>query len=74
METFLRLVATWLAGLALWLVMGLLTAAPLMWLWNWLIPKVFGLPEVGYLEAFGLLFLVRMLSLKTDVKTTYGDT
>jgi hypothetical protein len=73
MDTFFRLVATWLAGFALWLVMGLLTAAPLMLLWNWLIPTLFGLPEVGYLEAFGLLFLTKLLFLKTEVNTTYDD-
>ena len=73
MDTFLRLVATWIAGFALWLVVGLLTAAPLMWLWNWLIPKLFGLPEVGFFEAFGLLFLTKLLFLKTEVKATYDD-
>ena len=73
METFFRFVVTWLAGFALWLVVGLLTAAPLMWLWNWLIPKLFGLPEVGFFEAFGLLFLTKLLFLKTEVKATYDD-
>jgi len=73
METFFRFVVTWLAGFALWLVVGLLTAAPLMWLWNWLIPKLFGLPTVGFFEAFGLLFLTKLLLLKTEVRTTYHD-
>ncbi len=73
METFFRFVVTWLAGFALWLVVGLLTAAPLMWLWNWLIPKLFGLPTVGFFEAFGLLFLTKLLLLKTEVRTTYDD-
>ena len=73
MDTFFRLVVTWLAGFVLWLVVGLLTAAPLMWLWNWLIPKLFGLPEVGYFEAFGLLFLTKLLFLKTEVKVTSDD-
>ena len=73
METFFRLVVTWLAGLALWIVVGLLTAAPLMWLWNWLIPKLFCLPEVGFFEAFGLLLLTKLLFLKTEVKATYDD-
>ena len=73
METFFRFVVTWLAGFALWLVVGLLTAAPLMWLWNWLIPKLFGLPTVGFFEAFGLLFLTKLLLQKTEVRTTYDD-
>ena len=73
METFFRLVVTWIAGIALWIVVGLLTAAPLMCLWNGLIPKLLGLPEVGFFEAFGLLFLTKLLFLKTEVKTTYDD-
>ncbi len=73
MDVFLKLVATWFVGLLLWFAFGLLTAAPLMWLWNWLIPKLLGLPALGYFEAFGLLLLTKLLFLKTEVKTTHDD-
>ena len=32
-----------------------------MLLWNWLLPPLFGVPELTLLQAFGLLVLCRML-------------
>jgi hypothetical protein len=32
-----------------------------MLLWNWLLPPLFGLPEVTLLQAFGLFALGRLL-------------
>ena len=40
--------------------LSLLMALPTMWLWNWLVPSIFGLREVGLLEAFGLNLLSSM--------------
>ena len=40
-----------IAGLAL------LMALPTMWLWNWLMPDIFGLVEIGFWQALGLNFL-----------------
>lgn len=31
------------------------------WLWNWLLPPLFGLPSVTYWQALGLLALSRIL-------------
>ena len=28
-----------------------------MWLWNWLMPDIFGLPEITYWQGWGLLLL-----------------
>ncbi len=33
----------------------------MMWLWNWLVPSIFGLTTIGYLQALGLLVLARIL-------------
>jgi hypothetical protein len=33
----------------------------MMWLWNWLMPKLFSLPEIGYWEAWGILILSHIL-------------
>jgi hypothetical protein len=38
-------------------VMGLLV----MGLWNWLVPALFGGPEIGFWQALGLLLLSRIL-------------
>jgi hypothetical protein len=32
-----------------------------MWLWNWLMPSILGLPEVSFLESIGLVFLAAFL-------------
>jgi hypothetical protein len=34
---------------------------PVMWLWNWLMPYIFGLPQLGFFQTFGLLLLVSLL-------------
>ena len=31
------------------------------WLWNWLMPGLFGLAEIGYWQAFGLVILAKIL-------------
>ena len=33
----------------------------LMLLWNWLMPSIFGLATIGYLKAFGLYAISRIL-------------
>ncbi len=32
-----------------------------MYLWNWLMPDLFGLPEVGYWKALGILILAKII-------------
>jgi hypothetical protein len=32
-----------------------------MWLWNWLVPGVFGWKSIDFLQAMGLLVLTRLL-------------
>lgn len=45
------------------IILGLMFIAPAicMWLWNWLMPAIFGLPTIGYLQALGLIILSRIL-------------
>ena len=39
----------------------LLMGYGIMWLWNWLIPDLFGLKTIGYWQAVGILALARIL-------------
>lgn len=39
----------------------LLLAVPVYLLWNWLMPSIFGLRHITYLEAWGISLLVRLL-------------
>ena len=43
------------------IVIGGLMAVPVYLLWNWLMPKLFGLGKIGLLEAFGVCWLSRIL-------------
>lgn len=42
-------------------VFSLALAVVVMWLWNWLIPGLFGLGLIGYWQAFGLMILSRLI-------------
>jgi hypothetical protein len=44
-------------------------AIPVMLLWDWLMPEIFGLPEITLLQALGLIVLSGIL-FKSDVSTS----
>lgn len=50
-----------LGFLVLSAVLGLVTAIPIYYLWNWLMPKIFGLTVITYWEAWGLYFLAAII-------------
>ena len=39
----------------------LLIWVPVYLLWNWLVPTIFGLPEISFIQALGLIGLVKLL-------------
>jgi len=47
----------------------LLLTLPTMWLWNWLMPVIFGLPEIGFWQAFGLLILSNIFFKNSSSKS-----
>ena len=59
-----------MAGLSFFAI-GLALSIPLCLLWNWLIPPIFGLPNITLIQSFGLwLFLMLIRSTKFDFKQT----
>lgn len=42
-------------------LMVTLLGALVMWLWNWLMPVIFGLPMLTFWQAVGLVVLCRLL-------------
>jgi len=72
METIAKV----LGGLILFFGALLLIAAilgfPLMWLWNWLMPVLFKLPEITFWQAVGLNVLSGIL-FKSSSSTTKKD-
>jgi hypothetical protein len=41
---------------------SILIAYPVKWLWNWLLPEIFGLKEISALQAWGLVFLLSLMT------------
>ena len=54
------------------LILALILALPTTWLWNWLMPSIFGLREITFLEALGLNALSAIL-LKPSVSSSKKD-
>lgn len=49
------------AVIGLVVVAAVLMALPTMWLWNWLMPTIFGLIKIGFWQALGLNLLAGIL-------------
>jgi hypothetical protein len=49
-------------------VIGLFVAVPIMLLWNWLLPELFGVPEINFWQALGIYLLAGFI-FKTSVST-----
>lgn len=48
-------------GLTLTVLFALLFGFVIMWLWNWLMPAIFGLGEITFWQAFGIIIMTRLL-------------
>ena len=57
MKTTIKIVT----GLVAVIILALLMALPLMWLWNGLMPEIFGLTTIGFEQALGLSVLSSIL-------------
>ena len=42
-------------------------------LWNWLMPAIFNLPEINYLQAIGILILAKILFMGIGGKHSHRD-
>jgi hypothetical protein len=60
----MKIVAVFLTiilGLFVVALFACVAALPTMLLWNWLVPSIFHLREIGFLEALGMLILSGLL-------------
>jgi hypothetical protein len=57
----MRLIGLGIAGVILAGLFALVLGVVVQWLWNWLMPDIFGLNPISYWQAFGLLFLAKLL-------------
>jgi len=54
-----------LGAIALVFIVALLLAFPTMWLWNWLMPLIFGLIKINFWQALGLNIFTGILFKNT---------
>ena len=57
-ESLLTFTLMPLAAILLLIVWSLILAWPMQILWNWLVPTIFGLGRISFLQAFGLKLLL----------------
>ena len=60
-QSIARKIAIGIAFFLAFLIFIFLGGLVVQWLWNWLMPSIFGLRTLTWLEAFGLLALSRIL-------------
>jgi hypothetical protein len=48
-------------GIAGAILLGLLFGKLIMWLWNWLMPSLFGLRTIGFWEGLGIFLLAKLI-------------
>jgi len=63
-----KVVGRIIIGLIIAAAAALLFGFIVMLLWNWLMPEIFGLAEISYIQAWGLLLLAHIL-----IKSGYSD-
>jgi hypothetical protein len=44
-----------------WAIIAVVVGFPIKWLWNWLMPNLFGLPEISFWMALGIALLISIL-------------
>jgi hypothetical protein len=60
-ETFLKIIVVAIGILGLGLIISLISAIPVYFLWNWLMPELFHLPAVTFWQALGITTLANIL-------------
>ncbi len=70
MNDLSKVIVTFIAALAVVVVLSLLMAYPIMWLWNWaLVPAVDGINLISFWQALGLNILFAVLFKSTNYKS-----
>jgi hypothetical protein len=67
-QNFIQTLCLMLISLLFSIVVGFLIALIIWPLWNWLMPAIFGLPQITYIQSWGLSVLLTLLfRLNTSV-------
>lgn len=69
MDYFKNAIGTTVIGLIGLALLAILIGLPLMLLWNWLMPAVFGLSKIAFWQSVGLYFLSGILFRNNSSKS-----
>lgn len=72
MKNFLAVIGAVVLGILIYALIMLVFAFPAMWLWNAVMPALFGLPTVSYWMIYGFMLLIRIIF--PDVSTNTNST
>ena len=61
-------IETTLTAILIIALAAVILGLPLMWLWNWLMPTIFNLPEITFWQALGINALSTIL-FKPSINT-----
>jgi hypothetical protein len=64
-EGFVGAIRFGLLAIVIIAVVGIIAAIPMYYLWNWLMPELFGLKIITFWQALGLVFLSGLLFKNT---------
>ena len=62
-----------LVAILLLIVWSLILAWPFQLLWNWLVPTIFGLGRISFLQAFGLKLLLGLIFGRVSFNETHKE-
>lgn len=61
MDTFLKILGGLIGVLGVAALLALILGLPVMLLWNWLLPVLFGFKEITFVQAIGINLLSGLL-------------
>lgn len=61
MKDFLTALLALLLSILTMILASLIVALPIMSLWNWLVPMIFGLTTINFIQSAGLFLLVSLI-------------
>ena len=64
----MNIISIILGWIGLLILAVVLCSLPVFILWNWLMPYLFGLPEITIWQSFGIMLLSQLLFWRLDVK------
>ena len=69
MEKIIAAIGVIILALGMIFVWSLIMSLPVMWLWNWLLPTIFGFVKISWLQAWGVSFLSSLLFESSNSKS-----